>query len=69
MVIVVFGFDDLCEYTSDYMKKNECSFSHVSDGTMTPVIVVKYHGFESDDKFDSDKFGKVYMTRDGTAKR
>lgn len=51
------------------MKKNECSFSHVSDGTMTPVIVVKYHGFESDDKFDSDKFGKVYMTRDGTAKR
>ena len=64
-----FCFDDLCEYTSDYMKKNECSFSYVSDGTMTPVIVVKYHGFESDNKFNSAKFGKVYMTRDGTAKR
>lgn len=38
-----FCFDDLCEYVSDYMKKNECSFSYVSDETNTPVIVVKYH--------------------------
>ena len=36
-------FDDLCEYVSDYMKKNECSFSYVSDETNTPAIVVKYH--------------------------
>lgn len=51
-----FCFDDLCEYVSDYMKKNECSFSYVSDETNTPVMVVKYQGFETDDKFNGDKF-------------
>ena len=51
-----FCFDDLCEYMSDYMKKNRCSFSYVSDDTMSPVIVVKYYGFETDDKFNGAKF-------------
>ena len=37
---------------SEYMEKNGCSFSFVAEGTMAPVFVVKYYGFESDDMFD-----------------
>lgn len=40
------------EELSEYMEKNGCSFSFVAEGTMAPVFVVKYHGFESDDMFD-----------------
>ena len=60
-----FCFENFCMEMTDYIKKNGYSFSYVAEGTMKPVIVVKYYGFESDDKFNSAKFGKVYMTRHG----
>lgn len=58
---VTFFDEDLPEY----MENNGCSFSYVAEGTRMPVIVVKYHGFESDDKFDGDEFGKSFKTNDG----
>ena len=58
-----FCFENFCMEITDYMKKNGYSFSYVAEGTMKPVIVVKYYGFESDDKFNSAKFGKVYIVR------
>ena len=60
-----FCFENFCDEISEYMEKNGCSFSCVVEGTMRPVFTVNYHGFESDNKFNSAKFGKVYMTRDG----
>lgn len=59
------SFENFIDVVSEYMEKNGCSFSCVVEGTMRPVLTVKYHGFESDNKFNSAKFGKVYMTRDG----
>ena len=54
-----FCFENFCDEISEYMEKNGCSFSCVAEGTMRPVLTVKYHGFESDNKFNSAKFGKV----------
>lgn len=60
-----FCFENFCDEISEYIEKSGCSFSCVAEGTMRPVLTVKYHGFESDNKFNSAKFGKAYMTRDG----
>ena len=58
------SFETFCEELTEYMEKNGCSFSFVAEGTMTPMITVRYHGFESDGMFDGDEFGKVFKTRD-----
>ena len=50
------SFENFCDEISEYMEKNRCSFSCVAEGTMKPVFTVKYHGFETDDKFNGAKF-------------
>lgn len=50
------SFENFIENVSDYMEKNWCLFSYVEEETMRPVFTVRYHGFESDDKFNDVLF-------------
>lgn len=58
------SFATFSEELSEYMEKNGCSFSFVAEGTRMPMIMVEYHGFESDGKFDGIEFGKGFKTCD-----
>ena len=59
------SFANFCEEMSAYMKENDCTFSYVAEGTMAPVITVRYHADEPNIIFDGAKFGKAYKRRGG----